>query len=596
MVGFPLQHPKTRELTGGDLLAQSLKTLGVEVAFGLHGGHLDAFLMGCEDIGIRLVDTRHETVAVQAAEGYCRISTKPGVCFVTANSGFSNGLPGLATAYADRSPILCITSSPPLRDTENNSLQGSIDQVVAARPITKFAHRLVTPEECPRIVSHALRVAQSGPPGPVLLDFPIDVLFSPIHTSLISWGSINSPPSFPPAPHTAAVEAAVKLLGAAQRPVIITGTGARGQQARRQLFKLAEDCSIPVFNTSKYASFTPSSPMLSQATAGTLATLPSVNLARPDLVVLLGARTGMFLGGRSGAIIPDKECKLIQVDCDGSEIGRSLPVDLGIVSDVEAFISAVNAALASTDATINDQSWVQSILGLASMESPYEREPQVTASGRLHPYHAVKNLVSGIEPGSIIVLDGGEASAWVGDLASRCQPHTVMTATGYLGFLGNGFGYTLGCAIAAPDRKIVNIQGDGSAGFHLMELDTYKRFGLNIMTVVVNNSSWGMSSNGQDLVYGTDHPARPISALSSATEYDVVATGLQVAAAKISRIADIQSTVTKFQEQSGPSCINLIVDRKPVHPITTAMIGLTDDPNLVVVPYYDNIPRTFYRL
>jgi thiamine pyrophosphate-dependent acetolactate synthase large subunit-like protein len=304
----------------------------------------------------------------------------------------------------------------------------------------------------------------------------------------------------------------------------------------------------------------------------------------------------MFLGGRSGAIIPDKDCKLVQVDCDGSEIGRSLPVDLGIVSDAEAFLSALNAKLNSTHPTSVDKYWVQSVLGLASMESSYEKEPEVTNSGRLHPYHAVKNLVSGIEPGSIIILDGGEASAWVGDLASRCQPHTVMTATGYLGFLGNGFGYTLGCAIAAPDRKVINIQGDGSAGFHLMELDTYKRFNLNILTVVVNNSSWGMSSNGQDLVYGTDHPARPISALSSATEYDVVAKGLQNAAAKVSRVEDVQSTVTKFQAQSGPSCINLIVDRKPVHPITTAMVGLTDDPNLVVVPYYNNIPRAYYKL
>jgi thiamine pyrophosphate-dependent acetolactate synthase large subunit-like protein len=304
----------------------------------------------------------------------------------------------------------------------------------------------------------------------------------------------------------------------------------------------------------------------------------------------------MFLGGRSGAIIPDQDCKLIQVECDGSEIGRSLPIDLGIVSDVEAFLSAVNERLNSRHIKNIDKSWVQSVLGLASMESPYEKEPEVTSPGRLHPYHAVKNLVSGIEPGSIVILDGGEASAWVGDLASRCQPHTVMTATGYLGFLGNGFGYSLGCAVAAPDRKVVNIQGDGSAGFHLMELDTYKRFNLNIMTVVVNNSSWGMSSNGQDLVYGTDHPARPISALSSATEYDVVAKGLQNTATRVSRIAEIRNTVARFQAQPGPSCINLIVDRKPVHPITTGMVGLTDNPNLVVVPYYDNIPRAFYKL
>lgn len=176
-------------------------------------------------------------------------------CFGSDPCSFSNGLPGLATAYADRSSILCITSSPPLRDTENNSLQGSIDQVVAARPITKFAHRVVSPEECPRIVSHALRVAQSGPPGkrlfmlslilvchplmnelgPVLLDFPIDVLFSPVHPSLIAWGSIASPPSFPPGPHPAAVEGALRLLSAARRPVIITGTGAKSQKVEPPL-------------------------------------------------------------------------------------------------------------------------------------------------------------------------------------------------------------------------------------------------------------------------------------------------------------------------------------------------------------------------
>ncbi|KAJ6011518.1 hypothetical protein N7451_002930 [Penicillium sp. IBT 35674x] len=594
MSSFPLQHPPDRELIGGDLLAQSLKQLGVEVAFGLHGGHLDAFLTGCESIGIRLIDTRHEAVAVQAAEGYCRISTKPGVCFVTANSGFSNGLAGLATASADRSPILCITSSPPIRDTENNSLQGSIDQVVAARPLTKFAHRVIAPEECPRIVSHAMRVAQSSPPGPVLLDFPIDVLFSPIHPKLISWGSITSPPTYPPGPHPAAIDEAARLIRAAKRPVIITGSGAGRLQARESLFKLAETCNIPVFNSSKYAMFQPQSIMLSSGTAGTLARLPLVQLARPDLVILLGARTGMFLGGKSGAIIPH-DCTLIQVDCDGSEIGRTLPVNLGIVSDIEAFSSAMYTKFGTAYQGSVDEPWVHSVLNLSSAESPFEKDPAETA-GLLHPYHALKSLFSAIEPGSIIVLDGGEAGVWAGDLASRCQPSTVVTSTGYLGFLGNGFGYTLGSAIAAPDRKVVNIQGDGSAGFHMMELDTYKRFNLDVMTVVVNNSVWGMSINGQDLVYGSSNPARPISSLNPETEYDVVAKGLQNAAAKVTRISEIASTVVKFQGQSGPSCINLIVDRKPTHPVTTMMVGLTDSPDLVVVPYYDNIPRAYYKL
>ncbi|KAJ5591315.1 hypothetical protein N7450_005287 [Penicillium hetheringtonii] len=405
MPGFSLHQPRGREFTGGDLLAQSLKHLGVEVAFGLHGGHLDAFLMGCEAVGIRLVDTRHETVAVQAAEGYARMSNKPAVCFVTANSGFSNGLPGLATAYGDRSPILCITSSPPTRDTENNSLQGSIDQVVAARPVTKFAHRVIAPEECPRLVSHALRVAYSGAPE--------------------------------------AVEAAANFLANAKRPVIITGTGSRSPLARGDLFKLAESFNIPVFNTSKFATYNPKSNMLANGTAGSLAKLPFAQLARPDLVVLLGARTGMFLGGRSSAIIPE-DCRLVHVDCDGSDIGRTLPVDLGIVSDAGTFTSALWKRLEGNFQGQIDVPWVQAVLNLASSESPFEKEPEETTSGSLHPYHAVKNLVSAIKPGSIIVLDGGEASAWVGDIAWKCQPSLVITATGYLGFLGNGFGYSSG--------------------------------------------------------------------------------------------------------------------------------------------------------
>lgn len=320
-----------------------------------------------------------------------------------------------------------------------------------------------------------------------------------------------------------------------------------------------------------------------------------MNIPRPDLIILLGARTGMFLGGRSGAIIPSEGCKLVQVDSDGGEIGRSLPVETGVVSDIEAFAYSLANEIGSAPQNSVDREWVQTVLGLSSAQPPFEKEAQETETGRLHPYHALKQVFSAIEPGSIVVLDGGEAGAWAGDLSHLSNPSTVMTATGYLGFLGNGFGYTLGCAIAAPDRKVVSIHGDGSAGFHLMELDTYKRFNLNILTVVVNNSSWGMSSNGQDLVYGSTNPKRPVSSLSPGTEYDTVARGLQNIAATVSRFSEIQKTVQEFDRQAGPSCINLLVDRKPTHPITTAMVGLTNDPEAIVVPYYDNIPRAHYK-
>lgn len=139
---------------------------------------------------------------------------------------FCNGLPGLATAFADRSPILCVTSSPPLRDAETNALQGFHDQVVLAKPITKFAHRITTCLEIPRIVSLAWRTASSGAPGPVLLDFPIDVLFTPVEVERVSWGNIMAPPVRPPGPDAKAIKRMAEMLGGAKRPVAIIGTGA----------------------------------------------------------------------------------------------------------------------------------------------------------------------------------------------------------------------------------------------------------------------------------------------------------------------------------------------------------------------------------
>ncbi|CAG9944952.1 unnamed protein product [Clonostachys rosea f. rosea IK726] len=603
MASFSLTEPNSRELSGGDLLAQSLSQAGVEVAFGLHGGHLDAFLVGCELAKIRLVDTRHETVAVQAAEAYAKFSSKIGVCFVTANSGqmmtgkssFGNGLPGLATALADRSPILCITSSPPLRDNETNCLQGIIDQVVAAKPLTKLAVRVTNAEETPRLVSHAIRTALSGTPGPVLLDFPIDVLFSPVHKPLISWGSISSPLTYGPGVNTEAVKEARKILESSSRPVVIAGSGATSVSARNELAKFSKAYHVPVFDTLKYSVSTiPTDSSFSGGSADKLAYLQILGKKGPDLVLLLGARTGMFLGGRAGGIIPP-DCKLIHVDVDGGEIGRVLPVALGAVSDCGQFLAAMNSInQESTSPSHVDEEWVKDVLSLRHLASPFEEAPPLQPSNRLHPYHALKSVFSSVEPGSIVILDGGEAGLWGADTLAACSPSAVVKSTGNLGFLGNGFGHALGAAIASPDRKVVSIQGDGSAGFHLMELDTYKRHGLNILTVVVNNYAWGMSLNGQDMVYGGDEPARPISSLSEGAEYDQVARALGNGSARLERIEDIPEVIRRLQGQTGPSAVNLIVDRSPTHPGTEAMVGDTKDPKKIVVPYYDNLPKITY--
>lgn len=182
----------TTKVDGGELVARTLRAFGVDCAFVLHGGHLDSLLIGLQRNGIRLLDTRHEAVSVDAADGYARATGRLGVAFVTAASGYSNALAGIAVAYADRSPVLILTSSPPLRDAEMNALQGTVDQVAMAAPITKWAHRVTVVEEIPRLVSLAVRKAMSGAPGPVVLDLPIDILFAPADESKVAWGAARS--------------------------------------------------------------------------------------------------------------------------------------------------------------------------------------------------------------------------------------------------------------------------------------------------------------------------------------------------------------------------------------------------------------------
>ena len=443
MTELKWKQPKARELLGGDLLAQSLAQLGASVAFGLHGGHLDAFLVGCDLAGIKLIDTRHETVAVQAAEGYAKLSGKVGLCFVTANSGFSNGLPGLATAFADRSPIFCVTSSPPLRDAETNSLQGFHDQVVLSKPITKFTHRVTNVEEIPRIVSYAWRSAHTGIPGPVVVDFPIDVLFSPPRSlSAISHGAVMMGPSSLPAPDPAALAKLAEMWRSASRPVIITGTGASRVGATgtksNPLLQLSEATSTPVFASQK---FVPSLPQSSDYKCGPASLLAGLFVSKqptPDLVILLGARTGFLLGGRSGAIIPNAS-QIVQIDLDGAEIGKSLPITLGIVSDSGLFISAFLKHIASNPPPKHSE-WIATCASLKTLPSPHENDPTTQPDGHMHPYHAIKALYQSLPQDTIIIIDGGEAGVWAMDLLSHAPYSHALVSTGYLGFLGNGYG------------------------------------------------------------------------------------------------------------------------------------------------------------
>ena len=152
-----------------------------------------------------------------------------------------------------------------------------------------------------------------------------------------------------------------------------------------------------------------------------------------------------------------------------------------------------------------------------------------------------------------------------------------------------------GAAIAEPDKQIINLQGDGSAGFHIAELETYARHGLNILTVIANNYCWGMSQSGQELIYGKTTDARPAAKLSEVTAYETVAAGFGCKGARVDKYDDIEKAVKQLTGGQGAGCINLVISEKPIVATTKAMIDNSEDPNVIVVPYYDNLPRPYYK-
>jgi acetolactate synthase-1/2/3 large subunit len=248
------------KINGGIALARSLEALGISQVFVLHGGHLDAFLVACKDASIHLTDTRHESTAGHAAEAFARATGGIGVCAITAGPGFTNALTAMADAHLDAAPTLFISSSPPLREVETNALQGGLDQVVTAHSVSKWAPK--------------------------------------------------------------AVDQILELLAAAERPAIIVGGGPLfSPGAGQELMAFGERTNIPVVYSAKGNGILPADHPNNLRLAGVLSAASFGAKQPPDVVVQLGARAGMSLGGRSGSLI-SADATLIQVDVDGAEIGR----------------------------------------------------------------------------------------------------------------------------------------------------------------------------------------------------------------------------------------------------------------------------------
>jgi acetolactate synthase I/II/III large subunit len=571
-------------INGGAVLAKSLRALGVTEVFALHGGHLDSFLVACHDEEIRLTDTRHEATAGHAAEAYARATGQVGVCVITAGPGFTNALTAMVDAWLDAVPVVFIAGSPPLREVETNPLQGGFDQVAMATPATKWSHRITHVERIPDLVDKAVRTALTGRPGPVFLEVPIDVMFGPMDLGDLALPGAPAMASRP-APSPDAVDRLLELLSSAERPAVIAGGGAITTRCAALLQAFAEHFHVPVVTSSKANGVMPADHPLYAGPAGTLAAAALGARQPVDLVILLGAREGLFLGGRAGAIIPD-QAKLVQVDINGAEIGRVRTPELAITADSAEALAALLSKGQDREWP-RREAWIATLAQCAQIaRTQFLDAPKETAPGLIHPFHAARAVAEALSPETAISFDGGEACAWFQPFGRSPGPGLYM-GNGYLGCLGVGQGYAIGFARARPDKPVAIIMGDGAAGFHIGEFDTMARHKLPILTIIFNNACWGMSKHGQEIVFGKQNLA---AVQLAQTDYHKVAQGFGCAGERIDRYDDIGPAVRRAQAQSGPTCLNIMTDSEVVHPVTPMMIGALEAEGQIAIPYYENIP------
>ncbi|HKA28358.1 MAG TPA: thiamine pyrophosphate-binding protein [Candidatus Binatia bacterium] len=572
-------------IDGGELLTRTLVRHGVREVFTLHGGHLDAAYQAPSGSELRWIDTRHEQAAGHAADGWARTTGRVGVAMVTAGPGVTDVVTAVANAYLDCIPTLFLAGAAPLRDAETLPLQGGFDQVALMCPITKWAHRITHTERIPDLVAQGLRTATTGRPGPVFLELPIDVLFARVDEKRVNFPAFLRPQSAP-APTSDAVAQLLELLATAERPVLLAGGGAWFSGGAAELLAVAERTGTPVVTNGKAHGLVPPDHPLCGGSVSTLAILQQVGTP-PDLVVLLGARIGLFTGGRDTTMLP-RGVRIVQVDISGEEIGRNRDVHLGIVADCREALRAV-AALAAAQQWPARAAWQAAVHAARGLPAQLFASALTADAPPIHPFRLAYEVIEAAGADAVIVADGGETAAWV-DMAARVPRGGHWLSHGYLGCLGTGMPFAIAAKVAHPDQPVVCVTGDGSVGLNFTEFDTMARHGLPIVTVVNNDRQWGMSAHGQELIYGAGR--RVVTDLAP-TRYDLAAAGFGCHAEHVERPDDLAPALRRALAAGRPACVNVMTDPAVVSPMTIAMLGAAAptleqgcESERVVLPYY----------
>jgi len=488
------------KLTGAQAFLKCLEEHKVEIIFGYPGGALiDVYDELMKNDKIHHVLTRHEQAAVHAADSYGRVKGEVGVALVTSGPGATNAVTGIASAYMDSIPLVVFTGQVPTKLIGNDAFQ-EVDIVGITRPITKHNYLVKDANELVPIIREAFHLAKTGRPGPVLVDLPKDVLATRISYPELKPISMRTyKPTYEP--HPGQIEKACQAMLKAKKPVIYAGGGVILSDAHEELTRFARRLNIPVTMTLMGLGGFPGTDPLSMGMLGMHGTyFANMAVANCDLLIAVGARFDDRVTGRIDAFAPHAE--IIHIDIDPSSISKNVRVDIPIVADCKKALEAINAWFARSsefDARACEEkhrAWQEQIREW-KMKHPlgFVEETDV-----IKPQFVIQKLNELTGGDAIITTEVGQHQMWTAQFYHFNKPRHFTTSGG-LGVMGYGFPAAIGAQMAAPDKVVIDIAGDGSIQMNIQELATCRQEKLPVKVAILNNRYLGMVRQWQELFY-----------------------------------------------------------------------------------------------
>ncbi|WP_424922979.1 biosynthetic-type acetolactate synthase large subunit [Alicyclobacillus sacchari] len=548
-------------LKGADMVVEALRRERVDVIFGYPGGAVLPLYDALYECGIRHVLTRHEQGAIHAAEGYARVTGRPGVVIATSGPGATNLVTGLADAMMDSIPIVAITGQVAKTVIGTDAFQET-SIIGISTPITKHNYQIRHASEIPRVFKEAFHIANSGRKGPVLIDIPKDVAGE---TALFTYDEPPQLPGYQPTvvPHQLQIRKLMAGLARAKKPVILAGAGILHAGASAELLAFAERYRLPVVHTLLGLGGFPASHPLFLGMGGMHGSAAANKaLHETDFLINLGARFDDRLTGKLDFFAP--HATVAHVDIDPAEIGKNVVTQIPVVGDVrEALLMMLAAEVESPDAG----AWVSELLATKE-QFPYW---YIQDGAAIKPQRLIAEIARLTAGNAVVITDVGQHQMWTAQFFPFEVPDRWVTSGG-LGTMGFGLPAAIGAYFGKPDQQVVAILGD--AGFQMtqQELAVIGEMELPVKIVIVNNGALGMVRQWQELFHGERYSA---SLLEWQPDFVMLAQAYRIPAVRVQEDDGLTEALTAFLASPGPGLLECIVEpRENVFPMVAPGTGI----------------------